>query len=238
MKKLIIPTIALFLMMVLALCVAFGQTTEFEIEKYFDRVLIDTADVAPPFDSVTIDSLFVYSFSLLTISDNERDTIVEKRGRLSLSAVQALVFNNIRSTYNRIANLERQIDRAFIERNANLRAADEAGVGDYFQFERDRIWRNINGTWVVRFNGVTYKCFIAGNGRLRIADNDTNGIPPNTLVGVIIPRSHKYFVINLDAAFEVNIGENIELFSSDADTFWGEDSSGNRIVLRFTQQTN
>lgn len=181
----------------------------------------------------------LFSLDILEISENQRDTTISRKGQLDTASVQAVMYGNVRQAYNRIATLEREIDRLYQERNANLRALNAVDINDYFIFERDRVRRSLNGRWAVVFNGQRYICDVENNnGVLRTAANDNSGLPENTLIGVMVPRSRKFFVVNLDADIEENIGENIDVFSSDADTFMGEDSSGNRLVLRIIQQTN
>jgi hypothetical protein len=239
MKKLIIPTIALFLMMVLALCVAFGQTTEYQIDKYFQFIQRDTFDQVSPLDSIQVDSVFSYSFSIITVSPNERDTLVDRSGGLSENSVQQKAYSNVRSAYDRIARLEVQIRELNRLRNVSLSALNPLGLNDYFSFERDRVRKRLNGTWIVIWDGERYLCNIRNDsGALRTSPRDKSGLPPNTLIGRIVPRSAKYFTISLDISLEVVPGENIDIYSADGDTYQGEDTQGTRMILRQATNTN
>jgi hypothetical protein len=51
----------------------------------------------------------------------------------------------------------------------------------------------MNGNWLVRSNGTLYNCTISNNnGVLRTNGNDNSGVPENTLIARLVPRSNLY----------------------------------------------
>lgn len=188
---------------------------------------------AQTFDFVITPYGGLFSLDFIEISENGKDTTITRKGQLDTASVVAVEYSEIRQAYNRIARLEASILETWRLRNAHLSALNEVGLNDYFNFERDRIASEFNGNWVVVIDGTLYRCDIENSTRaLRIAANDTSGEVENTLVGALVPRSRLYVTFNPAASFETVVGENVEMYSSDGNTYYGEDSNGAVYRLR------
>jgi len=175
----------------------------------------------------------LFTLDILEISENEKDTTITRKGQLDTASVQAVMYGNVRQSYNRIARLEASILESVRLRNAYLSALNEAGLNDYFATEISRTASEFNGNWVVVIDGAVYRCDVEGDTRvLRIAANDVSGEVENTAVAGIVPRSRIYILLNPQSAFETVTDENVELFSSDGRNYYGNDSTGKVYRLR------
>ena len=217
MKKII--TLIVFLSCFLGL---HGQTVSYEVDKYYVSHTIDTLDLVEPYDSIQFDTTFSYTLNIIEVSENEKDTTIDRKGQLTKPELQGILYSYLRQVFNQSARLQKSAYDALSKRTVYLSALTQAGINDYYADERSRVRQQLNGTWIIRTGGVTYLTEVSdNNGSMYTVSSDTSGQPEGTLIARIVPPSRLFLSINVQPSF----GANVEVFSTDGRNYLSSDGS-------------
>jgi hypothetical protein len=193
-----------------------AQTVEYKVDAYYVSHTTDTLDLVEPYDSIQYDTTFTYTLNYIEISDDGKDTTITKKGGRTNAEVIAELESYTEQAFNDAARLQKQAFDRLGDRTLFLSALNDVGLNEYYANVRTRIRKEMNGNWLVRSNGTLYNCTISNNnGVLRTNGNDNSGVPENTLIARLVPRSNLYMVIN----FQPGFGTDTDVVSTDWSNF-------------------
>lgn len=175
-----------------------------------------------------------FQIDVITTINSTRSTIERTKG-LDTIALQTRQYAEINGAYERIARLEREIEKVQRQRNVLSASLNSLGLNDYITWQRIRNDSTFAGIWVYRdetgTNNQLYAQLVEdGQTRLRLSSD-------STLVANIVVLSRNFIRLNWQAGY--GDGDTFTfLYSDNARYYVGETGNGNRIVLRWIREDN
>jgi len=175
-----------------------------------------------------------FRLDVITSINASRATIERTTG-LDTLALQTRQYAEVNGTYERIAQLRRQIDGINRQRNVLLNSLASLGLNDYVIWQRVRNDSTYAGIWAYRDENAAITELYAQTlddlpSRLRTTAD-------STLIATIVPLSRNFIRLVWQPGF--GDGDTFtEMYANNGRFYVGETGNGNRIVLRWIREDN
>jgi hypothetical protein len=176
------------------------------------------------------------TFTLDIITDlSEQRQDIQRTTGLDSAALQQLQYSRIEQRYNDIAAAEQRIFSALRQISSLRGSLNDVGLHDYnaFQYAKyDSLFASDLAVWATN-TGVRETCYIQYREGATQAIRRTSD---NEVVGVILPLSPNYILVNILPNFQLDGVDRISMSSTDSRDFRGVDANGVSYRLRIINQ--